>query len=323
VAIAEIHQCPLCGLRFALRAELTDHARTDHLPVAGDDLPGVDPFATGTVVVPVDPDTGESLAVRVAAVLARQAGMGLEVVAVPHLGLAGPVDLARATATARSVGAPGVRGRVLSPSGGVVRVVLGRAAEPDVALLCMATRARHAADDLLATSVSISVIRSSQVPVVLVGPSVERADDCVRRVVVCVDGSEFAERAAPVGAALAERLAADVVLLQVTPRQGPQPPERPELAYLLGLAETLPCPAAFDLIEGERPAAAIARYARRDEGTLVALATHGRSGIRTAVWGSVARDVARSAPCPVLVVPRGAALTGPSPARLAAPTERT
>ena len=50
----------------------------------------------------------------------------------------------------------------------------------------------------------------------------------------------------------------------------------------------------------------ILRAARRLRCDLIVLATHGRTGLRHVLMGSVAENVVRRAPCPVLIVrPRG------------------
>lgn len=51
-----------------------------------------------------------------------------------------------------------------------------------------------------------------------------------------------------------------------------------------------------------RAAAAIVAAARRTDADLIAMTTHGRSGIGRALLGSVADEVLRHAPCPVLLV---------------------
>ncbi len=50
------------------------------------------------------------------------------------------------------------------------------------------------------------------------------------------------------------------------------------------------------------PAEEILRFAREDAMDLVVLGTHGRTGLKHLVLGSVAERVVRQAPCPVLVV---------------------
>jgi nucleotide-binding universal stress UspA family protein len=50
----------------------------------------------------------------------------------------------------------------------------------------------------------------------------------------------------------------------------------------------------------------VLRVARRLRCHLIVLATHGRTGLRHVLMGSVAENVVRRAPCPVLIVrPRG------------------
>jgi len=61
----------------------------------------------------------------------------------------------------------------------------------------------------------------------------------------------------------------------------------------------LPVQTAF--LEG-RPFVEIIRYAREKAIGLIVIATHGRTGIQHALFGSVAEKVVRKAPCPVLVV---------------------
>jgi nucleotide-binding universal stress UspA family protein len=51
-----------------------------------------------------------------------------------------------------------------------------------------------------------------------------------------------------------------------------------------------------------RPFMEIIRYARDKEIDLIVLGTHGRSGLKHALLGSVAERVVRKAPCPVLTI---------------------
>jgi universal stress protein A len=50
------------------------------------------------------------------------------------------------------------------------------------------------------------------------------------------------------------------------------------------------------------PFAEIVRFAREGSYDLIVLSTHGRSGLRHVLLGSVAEKVVRKAPCPVLTV---------------------
>jgi nucleotide-binding universal stress UspA family protein len=50
------------------------------------------------------------------------------------------------------------------------------------------------------------------------------------------------------------------------------------------------------------PAAEILRIAAEQQASLIVIATHGRTGLKRLALGSVAEQVIREAPCPVLVV---------------------
>jgi len=62
-------------------------------------------------------------------------------------------------------------------------------------------------------------------------------------------------------------------------------------------------PVKTAFIEG-RPFVEIVRYARVNKIDLIVISTHGRTGLKHALFGSVAEKVVRKAPCPVLVVKR-------------------
>jgi nucleotide-binding universal stress UspA family protein len=57
-------------------------------------------------------------------------------------------------------------------------------------------------------------------------------------------------------------------------------------------------------LEAGAPASAIVRAAKKERAALVVLGTHGRTGLPRLLLGSVAERVIRTAPCPVVTVPR-------------------
>jgi universal stress protein A len=59
-------------------------------------------------------------------------------------------------------------------------------------------------------------------------------------------------------------------------------------------------------LDAGAPATAIVRAARRERAGLLVVGTHGRTGLRRLVLGSVAERVVRTAPCPVVTVPASA-----------------
>lgn len=66
-------------------------------------------------------------------------------------------------------------------------------------------------------------------------------------------------------------------------------------------------------LEGLSPARVILELAAEESVDLIAIATHGRGGLKRFLLGSVAERVVREAPCPVLVL-RAKAPAAPTPA---------
>lgn len=61
-------------------------------------------------------------------------------------------------------------------------------------------------------------------------------------------------------------------------------------------------PVEIKIVEGMGASVAIAQYARDHAVDLIVLGSHGRTGFKRALLGSVAERVVRNAPCDVLVV---------------------
>jgi nucleotide-binding universal stress UspA family protein len=147
------------------------------------------------------------------------------------------------------------------------------------------------------------------------------------KVLVCLDGSSLAEQVLPYATETARRFGSKVALLQVittssaiaTPipaveavpvpvplaaKQFEEEKERVE-AYLNRVAQSLrergldvECLAVLGALPGET----IVSYAGDNDVSLIAIATHGRSGLGRAVFGSVADFVLRESGLPTLVI---------------------
>lgn len=74
-----------------------------------------------------------------------------------------------------------------------------------------------------------------------------------------------------------------------------------QLRDLAATVTDVPCD--YQLLRGE-PAAAILKYASDVSAAMIVMGTHGRSGVARILMGSVAEQVIREAPCPVMVVRR-------------------
>jgi len=152
------------------------------------------------------------------------------------------------------------------------------------------------------------------------------------KVIVPLDGSELAEGVLPHVVELIRGRDSQVYLLSVTPTaRGVTPPvvdSRPrkgeererveqELGkYLRKVAQRLePVAAEVELaVRFGRPADEVLAFAEGVGADLIAMTTHGRSGIRRWIFGSVADRILRGATCPVLLVRAGrGAVTAPLP----------
>jgi len=132
---------------------------------------------------------------------------------------------------------------------------------------------------------------------------------------VPIDFSPWAEAALDYATMLAEKLGATVYLVNAI---GAALPElsatltetmtknlvKENLAALAGLADARRAVAAFgpSLVKIGDARDCILEAATELDADMIVMGTHGRRGISRALLGSVAEDVVRRAPCPVLTV---------------------
>lgn len=157
-----------------------------------------------------------------------------------------------------------------------------------------------------------------------------------QKMLVPLDGSELAEESLLHATGIAGRLGLEVLLLHVAAKG--QAESAIHRAYLDQVTERLgraraEVPAAAGgrraTVKGEVVAGyaadEILRYAGEAEADLIVMATHGRTGVRRWVMGSVADKVLRSAAQPVLLVragvPRDAAYDAWSAPRMLVPLD--
>lgn len=139
----------------------------------------------------------------------------------------------------------------------------------------------------------------------------------IRSILVPLDLSDYAAHALPYARELAETFGATLHLLHVVdsqwvvaggaaafPEYGNNLLSRFEAEgrkALIQIAETIP--EKVEVTPAVRvgpPHVQIVQYAREQDIDLIVVATHGRSGLKHALIGSVAEKVVQMAPCPVL-----------------------
>lgn len=153
------------------------------------------------------------------------------------------------------------------------------------------------------------LLRAGNVPVLLTRPGMPILP--IRRVLVALDGSPFSEEIVGPALEVARSLDAGLTLMEVVVRHSGlvrllRPGERSAESagrFLRAIRQRLPAglaPVEIRVVESGDPAEGIVGEAREEIG-LVAMATHGRGGLRRFILGSVAEAVVRSSPVPVLL----------------------
>ena len=178
-----------------------------------------------------------------------------------------------------------------------------------VDLLLMTSHGRSGFERLLLGSVTEEVVRRADLPVMVLRSQPVRLAQ-FKRILVPLDGTSLAARALPTAYQMARLTGATVVFCRVTYADlDPDHPERQREEaeardYLAHIQETTP-----DDIQSENLTWAssiprgILHLAQHHNIDLVVMATHQRSGLARAWWGSVAENVVRGSLCPVLLVP--------------------
>jgi nucleotide-binding universal stress UspA family protein len=223
--------------------------------------------------------------------------------------------LAAMSDTLRARGVPGVEWKVWYDE--PARAIADAASYSGVDLVTMSTHGRGGLSRLLFGSVAESLVRMAPVPVLLVRGELTWTRGEIGRILVPLDGSELSEAVLPV----VERLAGPFdfavdLLCVVEPIPGAAavalPVQARELLnlrtaeaeqYLGKIAAALEAKGLRVRTEVREGSAvdAIHRAAREARAGLIAMSTHGRSGLGRLLLGSVAESVLRGAEVPILL----------------------
>jgi nucleotide-binding universal stress UspA family protein len=191
-------------------------------------------------------------------------------------------------------------------------------------LIAMSTHGRSGVARWAFGSVTDKVIHTTINPLLIVRSSDKPPSEeeiAIKSIIVPLDGSELAEQILPHVADLAKTLDLGVNLLRVTPSAGdyyrfmdyPLPRyddlaeqmDAEAMEYLKSQGQRLRSQGIFHVEERlshGSPAIAVTDFARETPNSLVAMTTHGRSGVGRWILGSVADRVIRHSGGPVLVI---------------------
>lgn len=261
-----------------------------------------------TIAVTLDGRDTSTRVLDVAAPLARALGASLHVITVLEKDDAADARAAWLREALKEL--KDVDVQVETRSGDAAREILAFVREREPLFLAMTTHGRRGLERLRVGSVAEEVVRGSDLPLVLARPDTASARG--EALLVALDGSPHAERVLPDVVRIAKAQARPLELVSVAlpvvtaggvgefPMYFPQDDPEP---YLKGVAARLAgegVPVKTAALSG-RAAVALVEYARERKAGFLALTTHGRGGLRRALLGSVAEEVLRTAPCPVIV----------------------
>ena len=218
--------------------------------------------------------------------------------------------------------------------GDVSQEILKVAEDHGCDLLAMATHDRNLLERTFQSSVTHQVVRSGAFPVLAITPEKQSGlsdqPAATTRLLVLLDGSDFAESVLPYVKELGLRLPLEIVLVR-WPTSGQESSARVEMdgpvteggkgegrpglqgpneateahRYLQSVAADLE--SAGLQVRWEVPEIALnssrAEVSRLCAGGIIVLASHGRSGLSRWLEGSVAEDLLRDSGCPVLIIP--------------------
>ena len=210
-------------------------------------------------------------------------------------------------------------------SGTPAEVIINYAEANDIGLIIMAAHGRSGIGRWTVGGVADKVLRGSHIPVALIragGPRpVTRKKGLLTKALLPLDGSKVGEAALPYVEELAMRLKTEVTLLQIVQPKyvavGAEPwdysPYRAEWvtameqsarAYLAGIEQRLKAKGIVvsSKIESGGAAERIIEVAEQIDADVIAMSTHGRSGLARWALGSIADKLIHSGNIPLILV---------------------
>jgi nucleotide-binding universal stress UspA family protein len=218
----------------------------------------------------------------------------------------------------------GLQSKAIFLYGNAAEEILNYANSSDTSLIAMATHGRSGISRWILGSVAEKVLRGATKPLLLVSERRHEAKSAekpiFRRILVPLDGSTSGEAVLPWVKDLVRRTKAKLFLLHVIlspdkltgisnyainfEEQLIETLRKQGREYITGVAAELErekLDFKYDLVTG-MPAETILDYAKENDMDLIAMSTHGRTGVGRFVLGSIADKVAHISEVPVLLI---------------------
>lgn len=216
----------------------------------------------------------------------------------------------------------GIETRSVCVEGEPATSIIDFAAKNNISLIVISTHGRTGVSRWPLGSIASKVVQKSHVPVFLVrSGQLPTANKRFRKILVTLDGSRFAEAIIPYIETLAKAMNSEVILTRVIePLKLPQLAayreqekyeqeyttrlEREAKRYLSKKKSLLALKGinASSVLLSGKPAETIIQYADDTSASLIALTTHGFSGITKWAYGSVASRIIEGSSKPIFLV---------------------
>jgi nucleotide-binding universal stress UspA family protein len=253
-----------------------------------------------SLLVPLDYGPESDRAVQIAGRLAARAGVPIELITVTDPRLDPDDDRGELLRRAEQARPVACFGTVLVSDDVTTALVEAFHARPD-ALPVIGTAAPGPLAELFEPGIWEGVLAATGRPALLVGPHVKEADVATRPLLLGVTPGADAKRLTDAASRWADTFDVGVAVVDLLGQGGLADPYAQSL--LRDVSSSLVhegLPATITVLRPEHPAEAL--LARSDRAIIVVTSEHWASDERVH-RASVARDVVRSAPLPVLVVP--------------------
>lgn len=280
------------------------------------------------ILVPLDGSALSERALPFAASLARATGARLWLVHAlpampPVLDREPRIDVAASVeGTAAHLRERGLKATARTVHGDATNAILDSSVDMPADLIVMSTHGRGGIGRWLYGSVADQVLVRATVPVLLVPSGCDHPwpDDRRLKILVPLDGSDLSEAALGPARVLSHAIGADLLLLRVVEQEAGvvwgvdrvgvaiQKVTAEELGEARQYLDELATPPgsvnrwADVLVDTGDPSSVISRIARQEGVDLLAMATHGRTGLARLTMGSVATSALQRAHVPVLLV---------------------
>ena len=194
----------------------------------------------------------------------------------------------------------GVSLKTVVPQGQLPHAAIVAAAEkirPD--LIIMGRCGKTALARILMGNVTARVIGHSPVNVLVVPRGAALA---FQRLLVASDGSPYSDAAWELALSMAKQAKSQLIGVAVAPEEGDIIEAQAIIHRMLTAANRAGMPLKGVNPQGVAPDAGIVQQAIKNEVDLIIMGSHGRTGLKKLLMGSVTERVIGQSPCPILVV---------------------